>query len=58
MKIHETLQKSGFSKIYIFLQIVLGVGWGRCVRARERLLEVSYVGWAALKGLQGEAQPM
>ena len=55
MKILKNIEKSGFSKIFIFLQIVLGVGWDirGCMRARERLLEASYVGCAALKGLQG-----
>ena len=35
MKILKNLEKSGFSKIFIFLQIVLGVDWDiRGVRAR------------------------
>ena len=28
MKILKNIEKSGFSKIFIFLKIVLGVGWG------------------------------
>ena len=35
MKILKNIEKSGFSKIFIFLQIVLGVGWDiRGVHAR------------------------